>query len=282
MVGYLISISSAPDGAWLKKIFPAWLAFAIYRWKRILIGYFFYRFCQNTPNLARWVIKSATEKELPSNIPQDPHFNPSYNPFDQRVCFCPDSDYFEALRKGNAHVVTDTIQTVNEKGIQLTGGDFLEADIIVTATGLKILVAGGARISVDGTVFSFGDSFLWNGSMLQDLPNAAYIMGYVNVAWTLGADTAALTICRVLKHMEENGLDVAVPRLKADHGMRSIPAFNLTATYMKKAAGLLPIAGDVSPWRPRDNSIRDIWSASWGSVTTNIEFTKKAVAKKNV
>lgn len=280
LLGYLTSINSSPEGPWLRKVLPEWLAFGIIRWKRILIGYLFYQFCIRLPNLARTALKSLAEKELPSSTPYDPHFRPLYNPFEQRVCFCPDGDFFTALHNGNAHVVTDRIQTVGEKGIQTESGEFLEADIIVTATGLKVLIAGGARISLDGVTFSFGEKYFWNGSMLQDFPNAVYIMGYINVAWTLGADTAAILACRMLQYMEQNGLDVAVPRLKADHGMKTTSAFNLTATYIKKASHDIPLAGDVTPWRPRNNSIKDIWYAHWGSVTRNMEFKKKECTKK--
>lgn len=279
-LGYLTPIGSSAEGPWLRKVLPGWLAFAIIRWKRILIGFLFYQFCLRLPNLAKAALKSVVEKELPPSTPYDPHFRPSYKPFEQRVCFSRDGDFFKALHKGNAHVVTDKIETVNEKGILTESGEFLEADIIVTATGLKVLVAGGIKISVDGKVFPVGEKYLWNGTMVQDFPNSIYIMGYVNVAWTLGADATAKLGCRILKHMEKNGLDIAVPRLKADHGMKPSPAFNLTATYIKKALHELPLAGDVTPWRPRNNSLKDIWYARWGSVTRNMEFTKKESAKK--
>lgn len=178
-------------------------------------------------------------------------------------------------------MVTDKIRTINEKGILTESGEFLDADIIVTATGLKVLLGGRAKISLDGVVFPFGEKYLWNGSMLQDFPNAAYIIGYTNVAWTLGADATARLICRLLKHMKDNDLDIAVPRLKAGHSMKSTPAFNLSATYIQKAMALIPMAGDVAPWRQRNNSVKDIWYAYWGSLTKNMEFTKKEAAKKN-
>lgn len=240
----------------------------------ILTSRLFYLFCQNFPNVARWVLRRRTIRQLPTHIPHDPHFKPRYNPWDQRLCICPDGDFYEALRSGRADVKTDTIRTVTEHGIDLNSGETLEADMIVTATGLKLLIAGGAQIIVDGEKIDISDKYMWNGVMLQDVPNAAYVIGYTNASWTLGADATALLVCRLLKYMERRNIVAVIPRVDDPTKLKPQKLLNLSSTYISVAEKSLPKTAQVSPWRPRDHYIRDLFKALFGRLETGLELVR--------
>jgi cation diffusion facilitator CzcD-associated flavoprotein CzcO len=263
-----------PLGNFVRRFLPNWLAFKIVRWKFLIVPFIFYIFCRTFPNVARMVIRKRTEGLLPQDILVDPNFNPRYNPWEQRLCVCPDGDFFKALRRGNADIVTGTIKTVTEHGITLEDGKKLDADIIVTATGLKMLLAGGTHITVDSEPFSICDKFIWKGLMLQDLPNTAFVIGYTNASWTLGADATAQQVCRLLKYMDEHGMVSATPRLGKGEKLKVSPVMNLSSTYVEKAKGILPKAGDKAPWLPRTNYLMDRWAARHGNLTAGIQFTE--------
>ena len=210
----------------------------------------------------------------PERYSAPPSFQTEVQSLEQRLCACPGGDFFRALREGNADIVTDHIKTVTDTGITTENGSTLDADIIVTATGLKLQIAGGVRVSIDGEAVNLADKFMWQGVMLQDLPNAAFVMGYTNASWTLGADTTARIVTRLLKYMDRKGMTSAVPRVKDPKSMKELPLLNLTSTYLQNAKGIFPKAGDVGPWTPRSNYFTDRWVASLGSLTTGVEFTK--------
>jgi cation diffusion facilitator CzcD-associated flavoprotein CzcO len=271
--GYVMTLPSEdPMGNFARWFLPNWLAFKLVRWKFLLLPFIFYQFCRAFPNAARKILKKRTEKDLPKSIPYDPNFKPKYNPWEQRLCVCPDGDFFKALAKGNADVVTDHIKTVTEHGITTKNGTTLDADIIVTATGLKIQLAGGARLSVDGKPINVGEKFMWKGMMLQDLPNTAFVIGYTNASWTLGADATAQHVTRLLKYIDSQGMTSATPRVGKGEKLSVNPVLNLSSTYIEKAKGLLPKAGDAGPWRPRNNYLTDHWVASHGNLTTGMHF----------
>lgn len=261
-------------GQWAQKFLPSWLAHRVTRLKFLIFSTLFIRYCASHPLAARMALKKRTLKQLPENVPHDPHFEPRYNPWEQRLCLCPDGDFFKALRSGKASVVTDTITTVTQKGIQLASGQTLDADMIVTATGLKLKTGGGAQISVDNVATTMGGKFLWKGGLLQDLPNMATMIGYTNTSWTLGADATALLVCRVLKSMKAKGVTSAVPRLKDSEGMKCVPALNLSSTYVVRGASELPKAGDKAPWMPRSTYFSDLWGAMFGNITEGLEYEK--------
>lgn len=264
-----------PFSQWAHSLFPNWLAHRITRLRALIGSFLLIKYCANFPLAARELLKKATIKELPPNIPHDPHFSPRYNPWEQRLCLCPDGDFFAAMRAGKASVVTDTITTVTETGIQLTSGTTLDTDIIITATGLKLKFVGGAHISVDNVPITMSDKFLWQTAMLQDVPNMATVFGYTNASWTLGADITALLVCRLLKSMKAKGVTSAVPRLENDaEGMKPLPMLNLSSTYVVRGAKELPRTGDKAPWRPRSTYFSDLWGARFGSVTEGLEFEK--------
>ena len=264
-------------GQFVSKVLPSWMSHRLTRLKFLVVNFLFIKFCGAYPQAARNLIKKATVKELPKDTPHNPHFEPRYNPWEQRLCLCPDGDFFETMRAGKASVVTDTITTVTENGIQLASGKTLDADVIVTATGLKVKTAGGAQISVDNTPIKIGEKFLWKGVMLQDLPNMATVIGYTNASWTLGADATALFVVRLLKYLSDNGITAAVPRLEHPEKMKSTAAMNLSSTYVVKGMKEIPKAGDKAPWLPRSTYFSDLWAAKFGNITDGLQLERASV-----
>jgi cation diffusion facilitator CzcD-associated flavoprotein CzcO len=277
---YIFALPSVdPMGDFVRRWFPTWIAHTIVRWKFLVLPFLFFKFCQTFPNAARKFIRGNTQKHLPPSIPHDPNFKPSYNPWEQRLCVCPDGDFFKALQKGNSDIVTDTIKMVTASGIQTGSGKMIDTDIIITATGLKMQLAGGARMSIDGKPIDVPTKFLWKGIMLQDMPNAAFIIGYTNASWTLGADATAQVVCRLLKYMDSRRVSSAVPRVPDGQKIKPTSILNLSSTYIEKAKGGLPKAGNVAPWKPRQNYLADYWTSNYGNLTTGLEFgtsSKKA------
>jgi cation diffusion facilitator CzcD-associated flavoprotein CzcO len=279
---YVLALPAVdPGDKFIRKWLPNWAAHTLVRWKFLVLPFIFFKFCRAFPNAARKIIQKNTKKQLPPSMPHDPHFKPAYNPWEQRLCLCPDGDFFTALRKGNADIVTDTIKTVTANGIQTESGKMIDADIIVTATGLKMQLAGAARISVDGKPIDVSTKFMWKGVMLQDMPNAAFVIGYTNASWTLGADATAQLVCRLLKRMDSLNVASAVPRLPDGQKIKAAPVLNLNSTYIEKAKGQLPKAGNIAPWLPRVNYLSDYWTSNYGDVTKDLEFGGKALKKIN-
>lgn len=261
-----------PFGAWAKKWLPEKLSFSLVRLKFLILPFLFFKFCRAFPNAARFVMRKSTEQQLQGAIPHDPHFKPRYGPWEQRLCVCPDGDFFKALERDNADVVTDSIKTVTETGIETSNGTFIPADIIITATGLKIQIGGGAKIKVDGKPFTVSDHYLWKGVMLSDLPNMATVIGYTNASWTLGADATALHLIRLIKYMKEKNYVTATPRVKDAENIGEQPVLNLNSSYVERAKGELPKAGLVAPWKPRETYFSDMYEAKYGNLGKGLEF----------
>lgn len=255
-------------------VLPATWAHKLIRIKYLVVPYLFFRFCRAYPLAARGLLRKVTIRDLPSNVPHDPHFSPSYNPWEQRLCASPDGDFFKCLHAGTAAVATGHIKTVTEHGITLESGQKLDADIIITATGLKMHIAGGAAITVDGQAFRPGDKYIWKGSMLQDLPNSALIVGYTNASWTLGADATAQQVCRMLNYMTKNNYTSTIPKMDDRKAMQDSPLMNMSSTYITKALQDLPKAGDSAPWTGRTNYFYDIWTAKFGNITDSLQFSR--------
>ncbi|KAJ8060714.1 hypothetical protein OCU04_011019 [Sclerotinia nivalis] len=269
-----------PAGDTLRRFLPESVANQLIRWRFLVFPLLFFHFCRFFPDIARNLLQKEIKKEIPPTLPVDPNFSPKYNPWDQRICACPDGDFFKCLHSGKADVVTDTIKTVTASGIELESGKTLDADIIITATGLKMQLAGGAKVSVDGIPYEYSTKYMWRGVMLQDMPNAVTVIGYTNASWTLGAENTASVLVRILKHMREKNLVAAVPRLHGEK-MQSQPMFNLSSTYIEKAKGDLPMTGDRGMWKQRQNYLVDYWVAEYGSVTDDLEFTSAGGAGFN-
>lgn len=237
--------------------------------------------CAHFPAKVRNIIAGETRKQLPTKTPFEPHFVPAYNPWEQRLCFAKDGDFFRALHSDNADVVTGTIRAVTAKGIELDNGVALNADIIITATGLNMHFAGGIPISVDEDVVAWPDKLLWNGSMVQDVPNLFFMWGYTNVSWTLGTDATAIIACRLLKYMEKQNVHVAVPKTPKDFKTKTQAMMKLSSTYITAAEPYLPKFGSEGPWRPTRDPIPDMVHARWGNITKGLNFFCDMEVKAN-
>ncbi|KAK1061813.1 hypothetical protein LTR74_010724 [Friedmanniomyces endolithicus] len=276
---YVMSQPSEDGLEWaIRKLtwFSKPLQHLLLRWKWVLIPFLMTRFAYNFPNTARKMFGSIIEAQLPPTLPRDPHFNPTYNPFEQRVCLCPAGDYYAALRSGKGTVETGIIETITPNSIKLVSGKELHPDIIVTATGLKLRFAGGVAITVDNTPLNIADKFIWKGVMIEDVPNAAYVMGYVDASWTLGADATAQMVCRILKQMRKEGVKKVVPRrseYEKEH-MEEAPLLRLTSTYVKRGREATPKTGTMGQWRPRSYYYKDILMAWFGDIKTGTEWVR--------
>lgn len=277
---YILNLPNKSRFSWISRLFPSSFVHKITRIRWILINRLFFLLCQNFPTIGRWLLYSATKPELPPHIPLDPHFKPRYNVWDQRLCVSPDGDFYQCLRSGDADVVTDTIKQVTPKGIELNSGGRLDPDIIVTATGLRILIGGGTAIKIDGKLVDHRQKFLWRGMMLQDLPNAAFIIGYTNASWTLGADATAHFLTRLLQTIEDKRSAVAVPRMSQDEAshihLRRL--LSLNSTYVTAAEKDMPRVGDRGPWVPRDHYWADMKFSKHGPLD-GLEFVPEGTKK---
>ncbi len=269
---YVVSLPNPRSASLLQRYLPERLSYTLNRLYFMVMPILFYYFCRLFPRISRTMIRDNAAKQLPKDYPVDPHFTPRYSPFDQRVCFAPDGDFYAAIRRGRAKVVTDTIDQIVEDGILLQGGDKIPADIIVTATGLKLQLGGGMNLTVDGESFRFADKFTWHHAMLQDLPNTVLIMGYTMASWTLGADATAFLLCRLLKGMRRHGLTSIVPRILDDNAPEARPLMDLTSTYVSAATKDLPKTGDSGPWKRRMNYFTDYLTLNYGNVSKNLEM----------
>jgi monooxygenase len=206
-----------------------------------------YRLCQRYPRAARRVIRYVNARQLPKGYPVDEHFNPSYNPWDQRLCAVPNADLFKAIKDGKASVVTDRIVAFTERGIALESGDELEADIIVTATGLNLQAFGGVSLTVDAVPVDLPDTVAYKGMLLSGVPNFAYVFGYTNSSWTLKVGPLSEHFCRLLAHMDAHGYDMCVP--EAPSGLATRPLLDFSAGYVRRAVDQFPRQGETGPWQ---------------------------------
>lgn len=245
-----------PIASWLRQKLPSQLAYDVSRWKNVAGAMALYTLSRRRPQMMRKWITDMVKKQLP-DVDVEKHFNPRYDPWDQRLCLVPDNDLFEAVREGRASIVTDTIATFTEKGLELTSGEELEADLIVTATGLKLQFAGAVKLTVDGQPVDVSKTMNYKGSMFSDVPNLVCVFGYTNASWTLKADLVAEFVCRILKHMEATGTRVCVPR-KLDPDLKEEPFVDFSSGYVTRALAELPKQGSKFPWRLYQNYALDV------------------------
>jgi hypothetical protein len=248
----------------LRAVLPARLAYALTRWKNIARSMFYYHIARTHPATFKKALRTEAREQLGPDFPLDPHFSPRYDPWDQRLCMAPDGDLFRVLREGVASIVTDRIAHFTETGIALESGGHLEADLIVTATGLRLSILTGVTLEVDGQVVDLSSRMLYKGMMLSDLPNMAASVGYTNASWTLKSDLIAQHVCRLLNHMRANGYAQVTPR--CDPAMRTIPVFDFNSGYVLRALPQLPSQGERAPWRLYQHYVKDLFTLRHGRV----------------
>ena len=255
---YVISLPSEdPIANFLRRHLSERRAYAITRWKNVLLQSVTYRLSRRRPELVKGLIRRGLERELPPDYDIDTHFKPRYNPWDQRLCLVPDADLFKVLRNGRASIATDHVGTFTERGITLQSGEELEADIIVAATGLNLLALGGVELAVDGSDVEIPRTMAYKAIMLGGVPNMAFTVGYTNASWTLKADLTSEYVCRLLRYMDVHGYRQAVPELD-DPDVHEEPFLDFSAGYVQRALHKFPKQGSKTPWRLRQNYARDI------------------------
>jgi cation diffusion facilitator CzcD-associated flavoprotein CzcO len=235
-----------------------------------------YRVSQRFPRFMRKLLRSGVVRQLPAGYDVDTHFNPHYGPWDQRMCLVPNGDLFRAIGKGRASVVTDRVETFTERGLRLASGEELEADVVVTATGLNLLALGGLRFEVDGRDVPLPETMAYKSMMLSGVPNFAYALGYTNASWTLKADLTAEYVCRLLNHMEARGHGIAVP--ERDPSVAEAPFLDFKAGYVLRSLDQFPKQGDRAPWRVHQSYPRDLVALRFGSVVEGMRFSGGAPA----
>ncbi|UGT60265.1 flavin-containing monooxygenase [Nocardia asteroides] len=239
----------------LRATLPPQLAHRLIRTKNILFSMGFYQYCRRRPEAARKLLTGLTTRILGDEKLVAEHFTPAYDPWDQRLCAVPNADFFKAMKKGKAEVVTDRIDRFVPDGIRLASGRVLPADIVITATGLELLAFGGIAPSVDGAEVPLPEQYVWQGAMLTGVPNFAVCIGYTNASWTLRADLSSRLVCKVLNFMDRRGYRAVVPAPAGELGEQ--PLLDLASGYVQRSIGDFPRQGDRHPWKVRQNYLLD-------------------------
>jgi monooxygenase len=274
---YIVSLPAEdPIARALHRFLPARAAYPILRWKNVLITMASFQLSRRRPQLMKNLIRKGLQRRLPSGYDIDRHFKPSYNPWDQRLCLVPNGDLFEAICEGRASVVTDRIDTFTETGLRLASGAELEADVIVTATGLNLLALGGARLAVDGQEIELAETMSYKGMMLSGVPNMAMSVGYTNASWTLKCDLTCEYVCRLLNHMDEHGYRQCTPRNR-DPSIAALPFIDFSSGYVQRSIDSFPKQGSRAPWRLHQNYALDILTLRLGALEDGaMEFSAAA------
>jgi cation diffusion facilitator CzcD-associated flavoprotein CzcO len=279
---YIISLPEQDKIAnWLRRVLPAMWAYRLSRWKNVAFMMYVYQLAQFFPKFVKTGLIKKVSQELGPDYDVGTHFTPSYNPWEQRLCLVPDSDFFHAMKSERASVVTGQIETFTEKGVRLQSGEELEADVVVTATGLVLQAFGGAELSVDGHAVDLSTSLAYKGVMLSGVPNLASIFGYINASWTLKADLICTYVCRLLNTMDRKDARQVTPRAGDETAVAPFIE-KFTPGYMQRTIANWPKQGSKAPWRVYQNYIRDVFSLKWTPVDDGVlEFSKPldAVAK---
>lgn len=257
----------------LRRWLPAKTACSITRWKNVLAGMYFFRICKRDPERAKRMILDGVRMSLGPDYDVATHFTPRYNPWDQRLCLAPNGDIFQSIKEGRTAVVTDEIVTFTETGLELRSGPELEADLVVTATGLNIQVLGGAEIVVDGQRAEPATTLSYKGALYSDIPNLASVFGYTNASWTLKADLICGYVCRLLNYMEKRGYSKCTPR-NTDPTMERRPPVDFSSGYFQRTMDRLPRQGTHDPWRIHQNYVRDLMALRFAPLDDGVlEFS---------
>lgn len=258
----------------LRRVLPVKLAYLLTRWKNVLFGMLFFQLSRRRPDMIKKLIFNGVRKALGPDYDIGTHFTPRYNPWDQRLCLVPNGDLFEAIKAGRVDVVTDQIETFTEKGLALRSGRELEADVVVTATGLNLQLLGGMQLSVDGRAVDLADSLNYKGMMFSDVPNMASSFGYTNASWTLKCDLTCEYVCRLLNHMDKHGYRQCTPR-NLDPSLAEEPWIDFSSGYVQRSLHKLPKQGSRLPWKLHQNYAFDIMMLRYGRVDDGVmEFQR--------
>ncbi len=276
-------IVSVPDKSFvvrlLRFLLPDRWAGSILRWAMALGTQGSYFLSKRRPELVKRVLRRGIKRQLPKGYPIDPHFTPTYDPWDQRLCVVPNGDLFKAIRKGTASVVTDTIEGFTDKGVRVSSGAELEADIVVTATGLQMQFVGGMQVTVDGEEVDVPNRYVYKGMMLEGVPNVAMAIGYTNASWTLKTDLTCQYVTRLLNHMRATGMRQCTPT-NTDPTLTEAPLLGLDSGYIRRAAHEFPKAGSRFPWQVHQSFVRDYQAMTMKPVVDDaMAFSNLAPAK---
>ena len=267
---YIMSLPSAdPIANRLRKVLGPRMSYPITRWKNVALSTLVYQLSQRRPELVKSIIKRDQRRRLPADFDLETHFTPRYKPWDQRLCLVPDGDLYKAIREDRMSVVTDRISTFTGSGIDLESGAHLDADIVVTATGLNILLVGGMELIVDGVPVSPPEKLAYKGMMLDGVPNFAFCVGYTNASWTLKADLVSEYVCRLLKTMDASGERICVP-VNSNPSMETRPLMDFAAGYVLRALEQLPKSGPKAPWRLGMNYAQDVVTLRHGKIRDGV------------
>lgn len=263
----------------LRAVLPDRVVYPIVRWKNVIAQGIFYRLSRKRPEMIKKLLRRGTIKALPPGYDVDKHFKPRYNPWDQRVCLVPDADLFKVLRDGSAEIATDQIKTFTADGIELESGAKLDADVVITATGLNLLFLGGMKVTIDGAEPDLPRALTYKGMMLSDFPNFAYTLGYTNASWTLKADLTSEYICRLLNHMDAGGHRIATPTV-TDPTITEEPLLDFNSGYVLRALDHLPKQGSKEPWKLRQNYPVDLRMLRHGAIDDGTMRFSNPVARR--
>jgi monooxygenase len=278
---YIISLPAADALAnALRRFLPNSFVYTFIRWRNALMAIVIYQLSQRRPEMVKKFLKGQLRKALGPDFDIDRHFTPPYNPWDQRMCLVPDGDMLIALREKRASIVTDHIDTFTPTGIKLQSGEHLDADIIITATGLNLLAMGGMALTVDGQATAVNQAVTYKGTMLTGISNLSFVFGYTNASWTLKADLICAYVCRLLNFMEQHGYQQVTPHLN-DPDVEDLPLLNLSSGYVLRALDRFPRQGSKLPWRLYQNYFFDMLMIRFGGIKDEaLEFKRTTSSAK--
>jgi cation diffusion facilitator CzcD-associated flavoprotein CzcO len=277
---YVVS-RPAEDAAanWLRAKLPAKLAYGITRWRNVLFGMLFFNLARKKPEKTKAQIIDMVRQHLGPDYDVATHFTPRYNPWDQRLCLVPDADLFDAIKDGSASVVTDQIDSFTSTGLKLKSGQELDADVVVTATGLKLQLLSGLQVSVDGQPVNMANTMSYKGMMYSGVPNLASAFGYTNASWTLKCDLTCEYVCRLLNHMERTGQPICTP--KPDPTVGEAPWLDFSSGYVQRSIDQFPKQGTKKPWKLHQNYALDLVSLRFGAVDDGVMQFSRPPARRS-
>ncbi len=264
----------------LLRRWPVRLTYQLVRWKYVLTSIVTFRLSRRRPEKMKALLRRGASAQLPAGFDADTHLTPTYEPWDQRLCAAPDGDLFRAIRSGSADIVTGGIDRFTPHGIRLSSGQQLDADVIITATGLNLLAFGGMQLAVDGRAVDPAETVAYKGMMMSGVPNFCLTLGYTNASWTLKSDLVARYVCRLLRYLDRHRFSSATPIDPGFAAEELTPLIDLQAGYVRRDGQRLPRQGPAAPWRLRQNYLRDLWALRWGPLTDGMSFDGQQRVRK--